>query len=484
MKRISLAYKLVSFFSASVFLIISIVVVYSYVESSAILEYQTKHDLAAIAEGTEGQILIFFEKIKMQSTSWSSDVFMRQQTEELVKTNNQDFAKALRSHLLKNKMSLDPLVVVADILNTDMKTIASSDERRVGVEEHEHAEGKSKEELMALKYGQALISQVTIEQASEIVGGIHPEYPVFHSLTPIKSSDNETTIGFLLLHFSADNMNKIVGGSFQVELGALSGQEFILNQKTAEMFLVNKDGFIITPSRFIEGAVLNKRIDNPATQACFKDKKEYSGSYVGYLGKEVQVASMCLVNYDIILLAEIGTDEIFAPLIEERNDTIILTILLWIASVIGIFLFSRIFLKNILEINKVANKIKGGDFSVRARVKSRDEVGDLANVFNLMLDDIEHSRAEIDEFNKKLQESSRELEKLNFSLEGKIKERTRELEEIKATLELRVHEKTVELQERLSELEKFKRLTTGRELRMIELKEEIENLKRKAGGGD
>jgi len=44
-------------------------------------------------------------------------------------------------------------------------------------------------------------------------------------------------------------------------------------------------------------------------------------------------------------------------------------------------------------------------------------------------------------------------------------------------LEQRVQERTKELQERVEELEKFHRLTVGRELRMIELKTEIKGLK-------
>lgn len=481
MKRFSLAYKLILSFSFFVLLAIASIAVYSSVEMKAILKDQIKKDLNAIAEGTEGQIFIFFEKIKMQSANWSSDGFIRQQTEELVKTGNQDFAKALSGYLLKNKMSLDPLVVATDILNTDMNIIASSDEKRIGVGEQEHMEGKSKEELIALKYGETMISQVIIEQASEIAGGVHPEYPVFHSLVPIKSADNKTTIGFLLLHFSADSINKIVGGSFQIEIGALSGQEFILNQKTSEMFLVSKYGFMITPSRFIENTVLSKKIDNPATRACFNDKKEYNGNYVGYLGREVQVASMCLVDYDIVLLAEIGIDEIYAPIVKERNDISLVGFSIWFIGIVVVYLFSRFFLRDIKNIRNVAREVAKNNYKVRADIKSRDEIGELAQVFNGMLDNIEHSKKEIDESNEKLKATYLELEKSNISLEKKVKERTGELENIKTTLELRVHEKTMELQKRLDDLEKFKRLTMGRELRMIELKDEMEALKNKLG---
>ena len=50
-------------------------------------------------------------------------------------------------------------------------------------------------------------------------------------------------------------------------------------------------------------------------------------------------------------------------------------------------------------------------------------------------------------------------------------------EDLRKNLEKKVKERTKQLQERVDELEKFRRLTEGRELRMVELKEEIKKLK-------
>jgi Amt family ammonium transporter len=81
------------------------------------------------------------------------------------------------------------------------------------------------------------------------------------------------------------------------------------------------------------------------------------------------------------------------------------------------------------------------------------------------------AQEEIDEMRKrfeiKVKEKTRELEELNKALEEKVKERTKELQE-----------KTIELQKRVAELEEFHRLAVGRELKMIELKEEIKRLKK------
>jgi hypothetical protein len=46
-------------------------------------------------------------------------------------------------------------------------------------------------------------------------------------------------------------------------------------------------------------------------------------------------------------------------------------------------------------------------------------------------------------------------------------------------LEKRVEERTEELQQKIGELEKYKRLTVDRELKMVELKKEINKLHEK-----
>ncbi|MDD5145417.1 MAG: hypothetical protein PHF44_01000 [Candidatus Pacebacteria bacterium] len=58
----------------------------------------------------------------------------------------------------------------------------------------------------------------------------------------------------------------------------------------------------------------------------------------------------------------------------------------------------------------------------------------------------------------------------------KIEERTKELTEMSEILGKQGDERTRELQEKIKELERFNKLTVGRELKMIELKEEVKKL--------
>jgi len=76
-----------------------------------------------------------------------------------------------------------------------------------------------------------------------------------------------------------------------------------------------------------------------------------------------------------------------------------------------------------------------------------------------------------------IKNQSQKLNEAKISLEIRIQARTRELQELAQKLEEQVRERTKELQNKIRELEKFQKITVGRELKMIELKKEIEKLK-------
>jgi len=83
-----------------------------------------------------------------------------------------------------------------------------------------------------------------------------------------------------------------------------------------------------------------------------------------------------------------------------------------------------------------------------------------------------------------LKKTKEQLEEARTTLEVRIKARTRELLEERQSLEEKVKERTKELEKergelakKIAELEKFHRVAVGRELKMRELKKEIEKMK-------
>jgi len=128
---------------------------------------------------------------------------------------------------------------------------------------------------------------------------------------------------------------------------------------------------------------------------------------------------------------------------------------------VSIFLAERL-VRPIKLFIQGTGEIAKGNLDYRFEIKTGDEIEQLAEQFNQMTESLRKSRTELEE--------ARDV------LEIRVKARTEELEELANSLDEQVKERTKELQERIDELERFHKLTVGREMKMVELKEKIQEL--------
>ncbi len=125
------------------------------------------------------------------------------------------------------------------------------------------------------------------------------------------------------------------------------------------------------------------------------------------------------------------------------------------------FIISRKVIKPLKNLSITSKRVARGDFKARAVVYTKDEFGELADNFNKMTDDLGKA--------KQTMQEERDV------LEIKVNARTKELNEINEKLEQEVGNRTEQIQKKLVELEKMSKLMVGRELKMIELKKELQD---------
>lgn len=144
-----------------------------------------------------------------------------------------------------------------------------------------------------------------------------------------------------------------------------------------------------------------------------------------------------------------------------------------------ISLFIVLFVKKITaplhSLTLAVHKIREGDLASKVEVETKDEIGQLGSAFNDMTRKLKESYTILED---KIEERTKELETERGSLEKKVLERTSELEALKKGLEDMVKERTQKLNDKLEELKKFNAIMIDRELKMIQLKKEIEELKK------
>ncbi len=178
---------------------------------------------------------------------------------------------------------------------------------------------------------------------------------------------------------------------------------------------------------------------------------------------EIALRDQAVNNQEAVILATLRQQEVTLTLLRNlivdnlaantsrvtRNSVVILIILFSLSlfiSVVSGFVISRSISRPITSLMKGMSSFASGDLSKRIEVKTKDEFGELATSFNSM---------------------AKELQNYYSGLEDTVAKRTAALSESKKKLE-----------EKLVDIERMNKLMVGRELKMVELKNELGRLEK------
>lgn len=144
-------------------------------------------------------------------------------------------------------------------------------------------------------------------------------------------------------------------------------------------------------SNLIEGLDLNnisQVVNENANNYIIReiDKKEYMiiSSFLSINNKKIYIVSA----YDIT--------KVFKERDRQLNDFLILDVIVIGICTIFIFIFSIFLTKPIKKLNEISKKIATGHYKERVNIRSKDEIGELSNSFNLMATQIEDKIEKLD----------------------------------------------------------------------------------------
>ena len=166
---------------------------------------------------------------------------------------------------------------------------------------------------------------------------------------------------------------------------------------SGEIYIVNTKFLMLSESRFIENTIFTQKVDTIAVQKCFNEGIDYEGLYPDYRGVYIYGSSYCAVDLGFVLLAEIDEAETIQP-IQTLQERIFETGLLIITGMAIIaFIVSRTFSKPLIKLKNAANTIADGNFEVRTKITTKDEIGELSHAFDSMAQKLQESLIEIKE---------------------------------------------------------------------------------------
>ena len=146
----------------------------------------------------------------------------------------------------------------------------------------------------------------------------------------------------------------------------------------------------------------------------------------------------------------------------DANFYIVFSIVIIYVFLFG-FAIGQNFVSPLKKILQRAGELTKGDLSSRVYLESKDEIGELAKVFNEIAD--------------KLEENKSTIEATENGVNIKVKARTEALEETITALEQKIKNRTLELEKMINDSQRLQEEAKRKEAEISELKKQIDNLK-------
>ena len=167
--------------------------------------------------------------------------------------------------------------------------------------------------------------------------------------------------------------------------------------ETGEAYIVNNEFLMLSESRFFENAVFQQKVETLGVEKCFNNGEEYRGFYTDYRNVPIYGSSYCADDLGIVLLVEIDQEEVEEPIKTLQMRIILTGVIITLGMGVVAFVISKSLSRPLIKLKNAANNIAEGDFDIRTKIKTTDEIGELAHAFDSMAQKLQESLIEIKE---------------------------------------------------------------------------------------
>lgn len=347
----------------SSFIPITVISVVYYLTASRTLGHQVFEQLKAVAESKRLHVRTFMEIKKVRTVDFSSDGFIRNSLETIIRGNTvrQNCAVQLNKYLSKKKLPLDSHLMAIAIVGRDGKIVSSTNEKLIGKDMSDQ---------------EVFLHSKRMDYGTTYIKPRYASYLATNCIlcsAPIISQHSDEFLGILINAYCLTGLNEITTN--RVGLG-----------ETGEVYLVNRDKVLITESRFIGRASLHLVVDTEPIRKIVERNKEMAGIYPDYRGVPVVGVSTDIPEYGWTLLTEKDKAEAFASVKTLGIVALILGIVgAAVATSAGI-VFAVSISKPLKDFAETTEMFARGGLDYRFMVNRKDEIGTLAGSFNTMAD--------------------------------------------------------------------------------------------------
>jgi signal transduction histidine kinase len=173
--------------------------------------------------------------------------------------------------------------------------------------------------------------------------------------------------------------------------------------KTGETYLVNKNGYMLTQSRFVKNAPLELAAVTLGRKEALQQAKKFHLPmhkhepliFKNYRGIEVLGVCAYISQMQWCLLAEMDKGEALAPL--RRLNFVLIALMLLIPVLTWLVgrLIARLIAKPIYRLRRGTEIVGQGDLNYKVGMKTDDEIGDLSRAFDEMTGNLKKTTTSI-----------------------------------------------------------------------------------------